>query len=112
MSYKGFFPSGGPSIMRVMADHYVVREGCVWIVKCLRIHPTCAPMTLWYGCACVNAIGTNHTSPYLIHVPLQSVPALDRHCSARGANTSLVYLIPSSARGTHLWRHGDPTDVG
>src|SRR6266702_986162 len=23
MSYKGFFPSGGPSIMRVMADHYV-----------------------------------------------------------------------------------------
>src|SRR6266702_2292074 len=23
MSYKGFFPSGCPSIMRVMADHYV-----------------------------------------------------------------------------------------
>src|SRR6266702_3739091 len=27
MSYKGFFPSGGPSIMRVMADHYVNVQG-------------------------------------------------------------------------------------
>src|SRR6266702_7109125 len=25
MSYKGFFPSGGPSIMRVMADHWLGR---------------------------------------------------------------------------------------
>jgi len=24
MSYKGFFPSGGPSIMRVMADHWLL----------------------------------------------------------------------------------------
>src|SRR6266702_691864 len=27
MSYEGFFPSGGPSIMRVMADHYVLDQG-------------------------------------------------------------------------------------
>ena len=26
MSYKGFFPLGGPSIMRVMADHYVLAQ--------------------------------------------------------------------------------------
>src|SRR6266702_2467703 len=104
MSYEGFFPSGGPSIMRVMADHYV----CYSTDRTPLLTPRYPlGLSLSLSLTCIISIASNASRyPRLIH-------HLTHHVSSRP--TDHIPLLASryhqGLSPSHLASHSPASSV-